>query len=147
MVNINKLIFESSPSNRYATFFYGEYRNGSFAYVNAGHNAPVLLRKDGTVERLETGGPVIGLMDIATFVEGSVMIHPGDILLGYTDGVSECMNPRDEEWDEGHVIEVLKAGRDLPSADLVARIMREADAFAAGAKQHDDMTLILMKVA
>jgi sigma-B regulation protein RsbU (phosphoserine phosphatase) len=146
MRNINKLIFESSPSNRYATFFYGEYRNGVFAYVNAGHNAPVLLRADGRLERLEAGGPVIGLMEVAAFVEGSVLIEPGDVLLGYTDGVSECMSPGDEEWGEDKLIEVLRAGRDLEAADLVPRIMTEADAFAAGAKQHDDMTLILMKV-
>ncbi len=147
MTNINKLIFESSPSNRYATFFYGEFRNGVLAYVNAGHNAPVLLRRDGRVERLEAGGPVIGLMDFANFVEASVAVGPGDVLLGYTDGVSECMNPGEEEWGEEKLIDLLRRDRDLSSADLVARIMREADAFANGAKQHDDMTLILMKVA
>jgi sigma-B regulation protein RsbU (phosphoserine phosphatase) len=146
MANINKLIFESSPSNRYATFFYGEYRDGVFAYVNAGHNAPILLRADGRVERLEAGGPVIGLMEWAPFVEGSVDIRSGDLLLGYTDGVSECMNPRDEEWGEDQVIEILKRGRTLASDSLVTQVMKEADAFAAGAKQHDDMTLILMKV-
>ena len=147
MTNINKLVFESSPANRYATFFYGEYRDGVFAYVNAGHNAPVLLRKDGGIERLETGGPVIGLMDFAPFTEATIDIREGDVLLGFTDGVSECMNPRDEEWGEDHLIEVLRRGRDLHAADLVARIMTEADAFAAGASQHDDMTLIVMKVA
>lgn len=147
MTNINKLVFESSPANRYATFFYGEYRNGVFAYVNAGHNAPVLLRRDGRLERLETGGPVIGLMDIAPFTEGTIDIRPGDVLLGFTDGISECMNPADEEWGEDRLIPVLRGGRDLAARDLVARIMTEADRFAAGAKQHDDMTLIVMKVA
>ena len=147
MANINKLVFESSPANRYATFFYGEYRNGVFAYVNAGHNSPVLLRKEGTIERLETGGPVIGLMDFAPFTEGTIGIRPGDMLLGFTDGISECMDPRDEEWGEERLIEVLRDGRDLAARDLVARIMTRADAFASGAKQHDDMTLIVMKVA
>ena len=146
MTNINKLVFESSPANRYATFFYGEYRDGVCAYVNAGHNAPILLRRDGTVERLETGGPVIGMMDIAPFTEGTIDIHGGDVLLGFTDGISECMNPGDEEWGEDRLLEVLRAGRDLSAKDLVARIMAAADAFAAGAKQHDDMTLIVMKV-
>ena len=147
MTNINKLIFESSPSNRYATFFYGEFRNGALNYLNAGHNAPVLLRKDGRVERLEAGGPVVGLIEIADFMEQTIDIGPGDLLLGYTDGVSECMNPRDEEWGEDRLIEVLRAAQGAPAKDIVARIMREADAFASGAKQHDDMTLIVMKVA
>lgn len=146
MTNINKLIFESSPANRYATFFYGEYRDGVLAYVNAGHNAPMLLRRDGRIERLEAGGPVIGLMEGAPFVEASVKVASGDLLLGYTDGVSECMNPRDEEWGEDKLAELLRANRNLPSAALVDRIMKDADLFANGAKQHDDMTLILMKV-
>lgn len=98
MTNINKLVFESSPANRYATFFYGEYRDGVLAYVNAGHNAPMLLRQDGQLERLETGGPVIGMMDFAFFTEGTIDVRAGDVLLGFTDGISECMNPRDEEW-------------------------------------------------
>lgn len=145
MVNINKLIFESSPSNRYATFFYGEYRDGLVSYVNAGHNPPVILRADGRVDRLETGGPVVGLMEVAMFVEGSATISPGDVLLGYTDGISECMNPLDEEWGEEQVISVLQENRGLAAAELVLKVMEEADAFAAGAKQHDDMTLIVMK--
>lgn len=147
MTNINKLIFESSPANRYATFFYGEYRNGALNYVNAGHNAPILLRHDGGVEKLEAGGPVIGLMDSAVFTEASVAVRPGDVLLGYTDGVSECMNPRDEEWGEDKLVALLRESRDVAAADLLSRVMTEADAFASGAKQHDDMTLIVMKVA
>jgi sigma-B regulation protein RsbU (phosphoserine phosphatase) len=147
MVNINKLIFESSPSNRYATFFYGEYRNGVFAYVNAGHNAPMLLRRDGSLERLEQGGPVIGLMEVAAFTEGSIDIRPGDTLLGYTDGVSECMNPQSEEWGEEQLAAILQRHRDLAATDLVAQIITNADRFASGAKQHDDMTLIAMKVS
>lgn len=147
MTNINKLIFESSPSNRYATFFYGEYRNGTLAYVNAGHNAPVVLRADGRVDRLEAGGPVIGLMETVAFAEASIELRPGDLFVGYTDGVSECMNPRDEEWGEERLIDDLKTSRDAAAADLVTSIMSGADAFASGAKQHDDMTLIVMKVA
>jgi len=147
MTNINKLIFESSPANRYATFFYGEYRDGTLNYVNAGHNAPILLRRDGGVERLEAGGPVIGLMDFAVFTEASVTVRPGDVVLGFTDGVSECMNPRDEEWGEDKLIALLRESRAAAAADLLGRIMTDADAFASGAKQHDDMTLIVMKVA
>lgn len=147
MGNINRLIFESSPSNRYATFFYGEVRGDALAFVNAGHNAPMLLRADGSVERLEAGGPVIGLMEVAEFAEGSVALRAGDVLLGYTDGVSECMSLKDEEWGEDEVLRVLREHRDAPAAEIVGHLMREADAFAAGAKQHDDMTLLVMKVA
>ena len=87
------------------------------------------------------------MMDVATFTEGSVVINAGDVLLGFTDGISECMNPRDEEWGDDRLLEVLRANRGLQGVDLADRIMTEADAFASGAKQHDDMTLIIMKVA
>jgi sigma-B regulation protein RsbU (phosphoserine phosphatase) len=107
----------------------------------------MLLRCDGRVERLEAGGPVIGLMEGVPFLEASVAVESGDLLLGYTDGVSECMNPRDEEWGDDKLLALLRANRHLPSADLVDLIMKDADLFANGAKQHDDMTLILMKVA
>jgi len=93
------------------------------------------------------GGPVIGLMDFAPFTEGTIDIREGDVLLGFTDGISECMNRDEEEWGEDRLIPVLQTGRDFAAKDLVNRIMTEADAFAAGAKQHDDMTLIVMKVA
>ena len=145
MSNVNRLIFESSPPNRYATFFYGERRGDAIAYVNAGHNAPMLMRRDGTIERLDRGGPVIGLMDIAVFEEGSIDVRPGDILLGYTDGVSECMSPKDEEWGEERLMAVLRSCASMRAAEIVARVMSEADAFANGAKQHDDMTLIVMR--
>ncbi len=64
------------------------------------------IREDGRIERLEVGGSVIGMMDFAAFALGSVPIAPGDVLLGFTDGVSECMNPRDEEWGDDRLAEV-----------------------------------------
>ena len=103
--------------------------------------------RDGRVERLEAGGPVVGLMDIALFSEGTIDIGSGDLFLGYADGVSECMNPHDEEWGEDRLIALLKAHWDVAAADLVTAIMTAGDAFASGAKQHDEMTLIAMKVA
>ena len=86
-------------------------------------------------------------MEVAPYTESAVLIREGDVLLGFTDGISECMNPADEEWGEDRLIPVLRKGRDLATRDLVTLIMTEADSFAAGAKQHDDMTLIVMKVA
>jgi sigma-B regulation protein RsbU (phosphoserine phosphatase) len=152
MANLNRLICQSSPQNRYATFFYGEYDPGTrrLAYVNAGHNAPMLFRRGASPReaiRLETGGPVIGLLEIASFQQSEVSLEPGDLLVGFTDGVSEAMNPADEEWGEERLAEVVVACRGLAASEINRRIMEAADAFAAGAVQHDDMTLIAVRLA
>jgi sigma-B regulation protein RsbU (phosphoserine phosphatase) len=151
MGNLNRLICESSPSNRYATFFYGEYdpRTRRLVYVNAGHNAPMLFRRGapaGEAIRLEAGGPVIGLLDPVPFQQGDVALEPGDVLVGFTDGVSEAMDTQGEEWGEESLARVVATADALPAEGLIRRIMEGADAFAAGAVQHDDMTLIVVRL-
>jgi sigma-B regulation protein RsbU (phosphoserine phosphatase) len=147
MERVNKLICASSSPNRYATFFYAEYAPARhrLAYVNAGHNAPMLLRADGQLERLEAGGPVVGLIEFASYAAAEVELRPGDVLLGYTDGLSEAMNTADEEWGEERLAQALRAAAALPAAQAVERLIAEADAFAAGAPQHDDMTLLVVR--
>jgi sigma-B regulation protein RsbU (phosphoserine phosphatase) len=151
MTNLNKLVFESSDANRYATFFYGEYDADSRAlnYVNAGHNPPILFRqKDGgrEVVRLDTGGPVIGLMEDCVYSQGSVVLEPGDMLVGYTDGISEAMNAADEEWGEERLMRAVFPNRMVSARELIERLMISADAFVAGAPQHDDMTFSIVRV-
>src|SRR5205085_5366660 len=96
MENLNRLVYESSAANRYATFFYAEFDAASRApnYVNAGHNPPMLVRQPGgcgEMMRLDTGGPVIGLMEDCVYRQGHVVLEPGDVLVAYTDGISEAM--------------------------------------------------------
>ena len=148
---VNRLVYEASAANRYATFFYGQYdpKSLELRYVNAGHNPPVILRKGGSchrVIRLETGGPVIGLLKDAQYQQDSFALKPGDLLLLFTDGVSEAMNPANEEWGEERLIEVALASDGFDAAGLITRIMSAADNFAAGAPQHDDMTLVTVWV-
>jgi sigma-B regulation protein RsbU (phosphoserine phosphatase) len=151
MGNVNQLIYEASQANRYATFFYGTYDpgDGLLRYVNAGHNAPMLLRgANGSfqVERLDQGGPVIGLLYPVPYLEASVALQPGDLLVAYTDGISEAMNRDDEEWGEERLQAAATACRDLPAAEMVTRVFSAADGFVAGAKQHDDMTLVVARI-
>ncbi len=113
--------------------------------MNAGHNAPMLLRADGRLERLEAGGPVVGLIEFASYAAGEVELRPGDVLLGYTDGLSEAMNTADEEWGEERMSQALRACDGRPAAQVVERLISEADAFAAGAPQHDDMTVLVVR--
>ncbi|HEX7359345.1 MAG TPA: SpoIIE family protein phosphatase [Bryobacteraceae bacterium] len=147
MQKVNRLVYEASANNRYATFFFAVY-DGSLRelhYVNAGHNPPVLLRGE-EVRRLETGGPVIGLLPRVHYVQGSLTLAPGDVLLAYTDGISEAMTIADEEWGEERMIAALEGAREKNAAGMVTEIFRAADAFTGAAPQHDDMTLLVMKV-
>jgi phosphoserine phosphatase RsbU/P len=151
MANLNKLVFESSAANRYATFFYAELDASSrtLRYVNAGHNPPMLFRQSSggrEILRLDTGGPVIGLMEECVYREGQIPLEAGDVLVAYTDGVSEAMNGSDVEWGEERLMNAVWPNRTAPSAGLIDRIMAAADAFVADAPQYDDMTLVVVRV-
>ena len=151
MSHLNRLIYEASAVNRYATFFFGFFdpATSRFRYVNAGHNPPVLLRKSpsGNYEclRLDCGGPVVGLLPEASYEQGSVLFHPGDLLLAYTDGISEAMNSADEEWGEEAMILAAQQASNGTTEDIVKAIFAAADVFAGGASQHDDMTVLVMR--
>lgn len=151
MANVNRLLYDASDSNRYATFFYAELdcESQTLHYVNGGHNAPAVLRKeDGAwrVFRLEDGGPVVGLLAGVVYEEQMIQLLPGDILVAFTDGISEAMNAAEEEWGEDRMIAEAQAHSELNAAELLQRLLGAADAFAAGAPQHDDMTLVVLRI-
>ena len=150
MSRVNSLLYEASTTNRYATFFYAQYdpATRNLAYVNAGHNPPFLLRQDGSVVRLEDGGPVVGMLPamLVNYTQGAIVMEPGDLLVGFTDGISESMNPTEEEWGEDAMLECLRKISDKPASEILSITVEGADAFAAGAKQHDDMTMVVVKV-
>ena len=147
MSNVNRLVYDASTSNRYATFFYGEYAAGTrkLTFVNAGHNPPVILR-GSEVLRLEAGGPVVGLLPGVSFSSDEVTLQAGDILISFTDGISEALNEQEEEWEEDRFIAAATACRDQTAKQMIDHIFSEADAFTGTAKQYDDMTLLVMKL-
>lgn len=149
MTNLNYLIYEASPDNRYATFFYGEIDpvTKRLDFVNAGHNAPMLFRAGGSLERLAASGPVVGLVDGGSFEQKSVALRPGDLLLVFSDGISEAMNHDEEEWGETRLAAAARAAADCEARVLIERLFAAADGFAAGAVQHDDMTVVAVRVA
>jgi sigma-B regulation protein RsbU (phosphoserine phosphatase) len=149
--NVNQLVYDASAENRYATFFYAQYEVTTrlLTYVNAGHNPPIIFRKKGDdwqLTRLEAGGAVVGLLRNFPYSQASVTMERGDTLVAFTDGISEAMNPQEEEWGEESLIEVVKSCEGLMASDMLSRLVDGADRFAAGAKQHDDMTLLIMRV-
>ena len=145
------MVYEASSANRYATFFYGQYDpvTRNFSYVNAGHNPPMLFHcahGKWTVARLEVGGTVVGLLESFPYEQGAVSLAAGDILVAYTDGISEAMNSADEEWGEESMMKTVEGCDGLPAKEIMQRVFTAADAFVAGAKQHDDMTLVVLRV-
>jgi sigma-B regulation protein RsbU (phosphoserine phosphatase) len=147
MHKVNVLVYEASASNRYATFFFAAYDPGTrrLECVNAGHNPPVVLRGSEVI-RLETGGPVVGLLPFAPYTEQALTLEPGDLLLLYTDGISEAMTHDDEEWGEERMIAAAQAVREKSAEEILRSLFRAADAFTAGAPQHDDMTMLILKL-
>jgi phosphoserine phosphatase RsbU/P len=150
MKQVNTMVYEASSANRYATLFYAEYdpQSRQLSYVNAGHNPPLILRKSAAsweLSRLETGGPVIGVLQHC-YQQETFPLEPGDLAVLFTDGVSESMNGRNEEWGEYRLIEFVKTCHGLPALEVMTRILSAADGFAAGAPQHDDMTLVVLRV-
>ncbi len=144
---INTLVYQASAPSRYATFFFAQYDPAThkLVYVNAGHNAPMLFRAaTSNVERLDAGGPVVGLLPLCEYIQTTCTLYPGDMLLAFTDGITETMNAREEEWGEDALIATIQKQPPAGASEILARIMAAADAFASGAKQHDDMTMVLL---
>ena len=148
MSNVNKLIYESSASNRYATFFYAQYdpATRNLTYVNAGHNPPLIFRKPYDLLRLETGGPVVGLLPASGYEQAKIVLEPGDMLVAFTDGINEAMDFGNGEWGEEGLIAAAWKLYGTGAQHTVHQLIVAADKFVSGAKQHDDMTLIVANV-
>lgn len=153
MDRVNKLIYETSTTNRYATFFHARYdpKTRKLIYVNAGHNPPYIIRRgrdETEVIELKEGGAVVGMLPpiLVNYSQAEIELRPGDLLVGCTDGITEAMNPMEEEWGEEAVLAELKTLDGLSCREIIEHIVASADRFADGAKQHDDMTMIVIRV-
>ena len=145
--SVNRLFYENSEPNRYTTLFAGSYDDAArrLRYVNCGHNPPLVLRQDGSVERLSATATVLGLFEQWQCSINEVQFQPGDLLVLYSDGVTEAYNDREEEFGEARLIQVLEAGRNLEISALLTKLLKEVNQFSAG-KQSDDVTAIVARV-
>jgi serine phosphatase RsbU (regulator of sigma subunit) len=139
----------SQNGRRFTTAFIGEYDpvTHTLAYVNAGHNPPVLRRKSGAIEKLDQGGIPLGILDSASYSAGSAIFESGDWLIIFTDGVVEAENARSEEYGEQRLLFIVHTGAELTPSQLLESIMADLDRFVAGAPQHDDVTCMLVKTS
>ena len=151
---MNDLLHRSTQSKSYATFFYAQLdeRNGQLRYVNAGHNPPYLIRSidsrgtSAEIQELAIGGTVLGLFPQMDYEEGTVLLRPGDVLVAFTDGVTEALNAREEEFGEERLKALLREVLHLEAAEISARIAAALRAWITDTAQYDDLTFVVMKV-
>jgi sigma-B regulation protein RsbU (phosphoserine phosphatase) len=146
--NLNRLLLQSGAQNRYVTFFLGELDTEtlSFKYCNAGHNYPILIREDGSILFLETGGLILGAFEEATYSSGQLDLKPNDLLVLYTDGITEALNPQEQEFGEKRLLETLSRLKHLHPEALKEQLISEVRSYIQGVPQYDDMTLMVLKV-
>jgi phosphoserine phosphatase RsbU/P len=184
VATMNQLLYHSTSSNSYATFFYGEYnwKDQTLTYVNAGHNPPILvrqirhevtelvapasivnLRRSSTAIatlpeinqittqaqclQLQTGGPVIGLLELCTYQQATIQLQSGDVLVAFTDGVTEALNNAGEEFGESRLEELILGNLHLSAEALKSTIISYLEQWCLNTPQHDDITVVVLKIS
>jgi phosphoserine phosphatase RsbU/P len=134
--------------SRFITFFWGilNAKSRQFRYTNAGHNPPYLVRNNGTMEKLEEGGMILGIFQTSTpYGEASVSLLPGDILVMYTDGVSEAMNQNNEQFTEERLEGIITQSIHLPAKEIIRQVQLGLEAHTQATPQSDDITMLVLK--
>jgi sigma-B regulation protein RsbU (phosphoserine phosphatase) len=143
----NFMLSRFMDMGKFITLFYGilHLKNKTFTYTNAGHNFPFLLDKDGNLKTLEKGGIILGMFDSAVYEEETVPLKSGDILLLYTDGITEATNDKEEMFEEERLLKLLKDNQSLSAQPFSQKIVDEVLLFCGTIPQGDDITLVLVK--
>jgi sigma-B regulation protein RsbU (phosphoserine phosphatase) len=143
---VNLQAYTWSLADRYATLFYGVLNRGALTlrYVNAGHNPPVVVHRDGSLGWLEPTGAPVGLFSDAKWQEAVIQLHPGDLVLAYTDGVIESSSPSGQEWGIDGLLQAAEARRIQSADELVRSILDSMEAFSGGV-QTDDATVAALR--
>ncbi len=144
---VNRQVHASSLEDRYATLFYGVFDGATrrLQYVNAGHNPPMLIRRDGSIFPLGAGGVPLGIFPDSTYTREIIQLNPGDLILAYTDGVIEAVNPTGEEWGIEGLRKTVGESAAQCAEDIVRAVFTSVDDFSQG-RQTDDATVAVVRV-
>ena len=144
---VNNYLAENTPTNRFVTLFYAELdpQTGGLSFINAGHNPPLIVHAAGTVENLASGGLPLGIRQDAEYREGRTQLQPSDVLVIYSDGVSEAVSPQGEEFGTDRLYEVVARNLDASAAGIRDRIEAALTKWAQGTPAGDDITLVIVK--
>jgi sigma-B regulation protein RsbU (phosphoserine phosphatase) len=147
MRKANLLLHESIERDKFVTAFYGvlDWKNGVLIFSNAGHNPPILFHRDGTADRLTEGGVALGVLPDARYEERPIALREGDVLVLYTDGVSEAENEGGVQFGEERIEEVVRRHPDATAADLVTRLIQSVQDWAGDRGASDDLTLVVAR--
>lgn len=148
VTKLNRVITTNCPSNRFITFFFGvlDPHTNQITYCNAGHNPPLLVHRDGTLERLEGTGVILGILPVAKYEQQTCRFEPGDLVVLFSDGVTEASRPDvDEEYGEERLAEALAEFRDQSCQSIIESINSRVHEFTKGSPPADDITLVVAK--
>ncbi len=149
---LNELLRTHTDGSRFVSLFWGclDRSDGSLCYVNAGHLPPLLLRRSagggGAVERLETGGPVLGLLPGSSYEEGKIHVEEGDLLVLFSDGLTEAPNSQGEEFGEEGLLRALRSVNRGSASDICHSVLNEMKAFTGAQPPSDDLTLLIIRL-
>ncbi len=144
---VNRYLADNIPPNRFVTLFYAELDpdSGAVSFLNAGHNPPLIVHAAGTVEQLASGGLPLGIKADADYREGRTTLQTGDVLVIYSDGVTEAASPNGEEFGPTRLYEVVSRNVDASAAGIRDRIESALTKFSQGTQAADDITLVIVK--
>lgn len=146
--NMNQQLVNSSSSEKYVTLFYGEFdiQTGWFEFANAGHNYPIIVRQDCSVEFLKTGGPIVGALPMMNYTSEKVKLQKDDVMFFFTDGLSEAMNDREEEYTEERIQAFVSEHKSKEPGDIIDLILKDVRKHDPTYPPRDDTTIISLKI-
>jgi sigma-B regulation protein RsbU (phosphoserine phosphatase) len=141
---VNRLLFDSTAAEKYATVFYGilDLHSHRFRYSNGGHETPFLITAAGGCTALVSGGIPLGMLESFPFEEGEILLAPGDLLVMYSDGITEAMNASQVQFGRERLVEFLREQHDRPVKELSTAIVESVRRHEQGSVQSDDITLV-----
>ncbi len=147
MTRLNVQVVRHSPGSRFITLFYGVFQpaTGELIYVNAGHMPPLVLRADGTCERLADGGIALGMFDKSTYTAGRTLLRPNELVAVYSDGITEAENPTGQPFDEQGLESALTANRNDALPEIGAAVVRAVETHTGDTRYADDLTILLLR--